>query len=64
MKETLYEKKSTRMQRTINKTSAAKCASNGTTPREKGRYKRCAFLRYFCRMLSSEFMLYNIVYNR
>ena len=44
-------------------TSTSRCSSNGTIPGGKGRFQRCAFLRNFCRMLSSEFLLYNIVYN-
>ena len=45
-------------------TSASKCASNTALPRENVRCQCCAFLRVFCRMLSSEFLLCNIVNNR
>ena len=44
-------------------TSPSRCASNGTIPGEKGRFECCAFLRNFCLILSSEFLLYNIVNN-
>ena len=41
-------------------TPASKCTSKGTIPGEKVRLQCCVFLCYFCRMLSSEFMLYNM----
>ena len=42
-------------------TSAGKCASNGTIPRENVRYQCFVFLRNFCRMLSPAFLLCSIV---